>query len=272
MGGRRRTLPAWAAASAACLVAVAAGVPVPLAAPGRPQRPRGLLLQDPLSANFFDVDARQMDEIPNSPPIRAGPKCHPKCSWECESPGCNSDCKPKCLAPKCHTACDKLALNRCQRTCEPPDCAVVCPKACSTGSCPECTTVCGKPKCTMKCGTFCQSKCADPVCEWQCNVDKCEKPVCKMTCEKASICGLGDQQALHDLPGVETDTMLNKVVMGRGLAKVPEDIMLPGALMAEGALTPDALNPAPGPGPAPSAVPGPAPGPAPGSAPSVAAL
>ena len=51
-------------------------------------------------------------------------KCHPQCSWKCDTPVCNQICDPVCEAPKCSTSCSELPCSRCEVKCSQPVCEV----------------------------------------------------------------------------------------------------------------------------------------------------
>lgn len=118
--------------------------------------------------------------------------CHPKCTWQCQSPKCSEVCEPVCQPPRCETRCQGPDISRCDMVCGKPHCAVVCPKhSCPTSDCPACKTVCTDPMCRLQCpGTQpCRNVCEQPRCEWNCKApEECPAPACHMVCENARSC------------------------------------------------------------------------------------
>lgn len=119
--------------------------------------------------------------------------CQPTCQWSCSNPRCEQQCHPMCAAPVCRTYCQPLKgsveENGCHTICAEPKCTVICPHSCTSGNCPKCRTVCGAPVCKTKCNNECMTKCADPICNFQCQKPKeCPKPVCAMSCNSVSDC------------------------------------------------------------------------------------
>lgn len=121
----------------------------------------------------------------------SGPRCNPRCDWDCGTPECTKSCKAVCQPPVCQTSCKKASSSECRHVCKDPQCKVVCPaQKCHSLHCPppQCDTVCGEPECMMSCGEEqeCETQCADPVCSFDCKMASCaERPECKLTCPKA---------------------------------------------------------------------------------------
>mmetsp|Transcript_4520 Transcript_4520/g.10585 ORF Transcript_4520/g.10585 Transcript_4520/m.10585 type:complete len:254 (-) Transcript_4520:30-791(-) len=155
---------------------------------------------DPKQIEWVDRDCHcgELHMVPNPStlPITAPEKpraCQPTCTWTCSNPVCEQTCQPMCAAPVCKTFCKPLvgsvAANGCKTECQKPECKIICPKSCTSGNCPKCRTVCGPPMCETKCMSDCMTKCADPICNFQCNNPKdCPKPVCSMGCQSTSDC------------------------------------------------------------------------------------
>eukprot|EP00928_Gymnodinium_smaydae_P053760 TRINITY_DN37686_c0_g1_i1.p2 TRINITY_DN37686_c0_g1~~TRINITY_DN37686_c0_g1_i1.p2 ORF type:complete len:353 (+),score=58.93 TRINITY_DN37686_c0_g1_i1:141-1061(+) len=198
---------------------------------------------------FFTDDAEKMDELPN---YANKVKCHPQCMWECGQTNCDLQCKPSCQPPKCVTACKKADVSKCRQVCSDPQCTVVCPTRCASNSCPGCHTVCGKPQCSLQCGQFCESKCADPVCTWQCapNTTGCPKPQCSMRCDGPKVCGLGGGG--HPSPEDGSSLYLGHEVAWTGNATVPPRYQANATDTAASAAAPAPAAPAPPTGLAPS--------------------
>lgn len=155
--------------------------------------------------------------------------CHPQCTWNCDDGdvNCPTKCKPLCKPPSCVTLCQKPVLSQCHTVCQDPKCAVICPPQCPEGGCPSCHTVCGEPKCELLCGQqFCESKCADPVCAWDCQVDKaaCPEPNCKMACAPAK-CGKNPWLDQSTGPNEHQAMYAGQEVGWKGLAKIPDKMM-----------------------------------------------
>mmetsp|Transcript_41219 Transcript_41219/g.89845 ORF Transcript_41219/g.89845 Transcript_41219/m.89845 type:complete len:414 (-) Transcript_41219:32-1273(-) len=124
-------------------------------------------------------------------------ECHPSCKWACTDPACEQTCHPTCHAPACKTYCKPVNTATCHTVCNDPQCTVICPKSCVDGHCPRCRTVCGPPNCHTSCNQECESKCAEPICTWQCSKPTvCAKPVCNLDCRGSAGC---DQEAT-DVP------------------------------------------------------------------------
>lgn len=119
-------------------------------------------------------------------------RCHPQCTWKCESPVCDEVCEPECEAPQCETRCQGIETSGCSMECDEPQCAVVCPeRSCETGGCPACSTTCSEPVCKLKCPDTqpCQNICEHPNCRWKCKApEKCPAPRCSMECESPPAC------------------------------------------------------------------------------------
>lgn len=192
----------------------------------------------PKPAEFFTEDAEWLNGMPDVHNV-SGSSCHPKCVWDCGQRACNSNCKPACQAPKCVTTCRKPKLSQCRRKCQDPHCAVVCPNAtCAHGACPGCTTVCGEAKCTLDCGQgqLCTSRCADPVCAWQCQPDpECVAPQCSLRCDGPKVCGAAHAGA-EGTPEQPNGTDSHTEVAWRGLASVPSAVAAGGPLSLEAPL------------------------------------
>lgn len=108
--------------------------------------------------------------------------CQPQCLWHCTNPKCEETCTPVCAAPTCKTFCKPVDPSTCTTECQPPECSVICPKSGTAGT--KCSTVCGPPTCETKCHQDCQSKCADPICSFDCTrPTDCPKPDCQLTCD-----------------------------------------------------------------------------------------
>jgi len=119
-------------------------------------------------------------------------RCHPQCTWRCESPVCDEVCEPECEAPQCETRCQGIDTSGCRMECDEPQCAVVCPeRSCETGGCPACSTTCSEPVCKLKCPDTqpCLNVCEHPNCRWKCKApEKCPAPRCSMECESPPAC------------------------------------------------------------------------------------
>jgi len=150
---------------------------------------------------------------------KSGQKCQPLCNWECDNPVCEEVCTPMCAAPTCKTYCQPVIQSSCTVECEEPDCQVLCPRSCRGGSdgpgCGACKTVCNQPRCKTTCQQNCLSKCAEPICTWQCNkAEACPRPKCKMVC---ATCDDNFQMPSQEVePWQVKDAVLQKV----GQAKV----------------------------------------------------
>lgn len=173
-------------------------------------QPQVDLRQDPPSPVFAEVSAstcagfcgsRQMPEscapyCGSSDSLAASAsdpgRCHPQCTWKCESPVCDEVCEPECEAPQCETRCQGIDTSGCRMECDEPQCAVVCPeRSCESGGCPACSTTCSEPVCKLKCLDTqpCQNICEHPNCRWKCKApEKCPAPRCSMECESPPAC------------------------------------------------------------------------------------
>lgn len=140
------------------------------------------------------------DDPPCGPTVpTANLQCRPTCRWHCDDPICEQTCEPKCASPVCKTFCQHVDDNSCQTTCEEPKCTVICPAhmgQCKGPDCKgpnKCTTVCGAPECKTQCARSCESKCADPVCQYECEKPKeCPQPRCQMVCDHDACPGFPD--------------------------------------------------------------------------------
>ena len=51
-------------------------------------------------------------------------RCHPICTWSCQSQPCEETCEPLCAGPVCETRCPGIDIRTCTEECDEPDCTV----------------------------------------------------------------------------------------------------------------------------------------------------